>query len=174
MQKLKFRNIIIAVCFLGITSYSFAVPQQKHINVFELAVKGTPQQLKDAVKNGANFNIEIPSFESESQIHINIEALEWIGEQATPLHYAASYNRNPKSIKFLISLGLNVNKEFFSGNTIFGNPISCAVRNQNIEAIYELLKAGANPDSYSNDGNYTYGTLLHVIAIQYKNNYPVT
>lgn len=49
----------------------------------------------------------------------------------TPLHTAAAKNHNPESIKFLLSLGLDVNAPAEAGNTVLETPLTCAVRNKN-------------------------------------------
>jgi len=97
---------------------------EENLNVFKLAETGTPKQLKNAVKNGVNFNVE-RNFEDEDE-----HSLFDYGE--TPLHRAAYYNNNADSINFLISQGLNVNAEASSGNSNFGTPLYCAVSNGNI------------------------------------------
>ncbi len=129
---------------------------EENLNVFKLAETGTPKQLKNAVKNGVNFNVE-RNFEDEDE-----HSLFDYGE--TPLHRAAYYNNNADSINFLISQGLNVNAEASSGNSNFGTPLYCAVSNGNIDAVIELLKAGANPNSYSSDGN-----MFQILALDNKN-----
>ncbi len=150
MKKILF--VFLSLCLIFTECFA------EEIDVFKLAENGTPKQLQEAINKGANVNVK--------------EGLDF--GYKTPLHYAASYNHNPKSINFLISKGLDVNDVFYEGNIIFGTPLTCAIRNKNIDAVYELLKAGADPNSFSNDGNYTYGTPLHVIAMKYKDNYSVT
>lgn len=131
----------------------------ENFDVFKLAETGTPKQLKDAVKSGANFNItrniwDYPEANSDG----------WLFDYGeTPLHRAAYYNKNADSIKFLISQGLNVNADASSGNMFMGTPLSCAIMNGNIDAAIELLKAGANPNSYSSDGN-----MFQMIALNDK------
>ena len=123
---------------------------------------------------GADFNVKRSMSEfydneiDEAEID-KIDSLFFYDE--TPLHHAAAYNHNPDSIKFLISLGLDVNAEAShggsAGNT--GTPLSCAIENKNIEAVKVLLDSGANPNSeiynYALSGGY-----FHLIAMDYKNN----
>lgn len=137
---------------------------------YELAKIGTPEELRAAVNLGVNFKVE-RAVEDE----INAE----FGNGETPLHYAAYYNRNPESIRFLIEQGLDVNAGFYSGNAFWGDVLSLAVISRNINAIYELLRHGANQNSWSNimigDDYYAYsGSPLHIIAAQYKDDYSVT
>lgn len=129
---------------------------EESLDVFKLAETGTPKQLKNAVKNGVNFNVERNLDDDDEH------SLFDYGE--TPLHRAAYYNKNADSINFLISQGLNVNAEASSGNSNLGTPLSCAVSNGNIDAVIELLKAGANPNSYSSEGN-----MFQIIALDNKN-----
>ena len=130
-------------------------------NVYLLARNGTPEQLKAARKRGANFNV--------SRSFSDGDDTEILDEGETPLHIAAMYNRNAGSIKFLISQGLDVNALATSGNAMFETPLSLALRNKNIIAVKELLRAGANPHSYANNGNYFMGGAFHIVASEYKN-----
>ena len=128
---------------------------EENFDVFKLAETGTPKQLKNAMKNGVNFNVERNLNDDDEH------SLFDYGE--TPLHRAAYYNKNADSISFLISQGLNVNAEASSGNVFLGTPLSCAVTSGNIDAAVELLKAGANPNSYSSDGN-----MFQIVALDDK------
>ncbi|MBQ8693396.1 MAG: ankyrin repeat domain-containing protein, partial [Synergistaceae bacterium] len=123
---------------------------------------------------GADFNVKRSMSEfydneiDEAEID-KIDSLFFYDE--TPLHHAAAYNHNPDSIKFLISLGLDVNAEASEGGSAgnTGTPLSCAIENKNIEAVKVLLDSGANPNSeiynYALSGGY-----FHLIAMDYKNN----
>ena len=107
MRKLLALIYIISYVFAA----QFPTQAQKRINtddeLFTLAETGTPDQLKEAVAKGADFNVVRYGFSAE-EAGINTE--DWLfynGE--TPLFRAAYYNHNSESIRFLISLGLNVN-----------------------------------------------------------------
>jgi ankyrin repeat protein len=148
---------------------------------YELAKTGTPEELKAAVNAGVVFNVKISEFDENSlNFNINYE----FGNDETPLHRAAYYNRNPESIRFLIEQGLDVNAGFYSGNAFWGDVLSLAVISRNINAIYELLRHGADQNSWSNiwsnittgddDGDTYSGSPLHIIAAWYKDDYSVT
>ena len=131
---------------------SFACFAEK-IDVFKLAENATPEQLQEAVARGADFNVERYGARAE-EAGINTD--NWLfynGE--TPLFRAAYYNNNPKSIRFLISLGLNVNTyaDYGGSGGFGGTPLSCAIKAGNIGAVQELLKAGANPNAFCKDDN---------------------
>lgn len=159
------KKILFSVFILVLDMISLCIAEG--IDVFWLSQKGTPAQLKEALDNGANFNISRRVDEvADTDIH---DLLFDSGE--TPLHHAASYNRNPESIKFLISLGLDVNAMAGSGQSVIETPLSCAIRNKNIEAAKELLKAGANPNSYSSQGYSSAGSPLDIVAIEYNGDY---
>lgn len=118
----------------------------EEIDVFWLADKGTPQQLQEAAEHGAKFNVK-RSISLEEDEDIDTEG--WLfayGE--TPLHRAAFYNRNPESIRFLISQGLDVNAEASDGGSgsYPETPLICALQKNTVDVIRELLKDGANPN----------------------------
>ena len=139
------------------------------IDVFKIAESGTTKELRQAVSKGAKFNVERDL--GDKEVDFDSESLLFdYGD--TPLHHAAMYNHNPQSIAFLISQGLDVEAKASSGNTVLENPLSCAVRNKNVEAVKALLEGGANPNSYSAVGNSA-GTSFHVIAIEYKDDHSV-
>lgn len=131
--------------------------------VFFLARNGTPKQLKEARKKGANFNVTRKAYDYEADERRYAEEFEF-GE--TPLHIAAMYNRNAVSMKFLISQGLDINATASSGNTIMETPLSCAIKSRNISAVKELLKAGADPHIWSTGNN---GSAFHIVASEYRN-----
>ena len=158
-MKSKFA-VIIAVC---VTLFAAVTAEAGEIDVFLLARNGTSQQLKEALKMGANFNVSRKAYDYEKEEEHYTDTFEY-GE--TPLHLAAMYNTNSGVIKFLIEQGLDVNAVATSGNTIFETPLSCAVKNRNIDAVRELLKAGADPNSASSGNN---GSMFHVVASEYKN-----
>ena len=134
----------------------------EEIDVFWLSEKGTLAQLQDALKNGAKFNVT----DDET------------GE--TPLHRAATSNKNPESIKFLIEQGIDVNaskmETYGASNADYDTPLSLAIRNRNIEAVKELLKAGADPKitskgySASLEDNIL-GNAFQIVAAEYRNDY---
>ena len=127
---------------VGQSGYSSTTPSTQGIDVFELARTGTPEQMREAVKLGANFNIE--RFHALDDDSYSIHEY-----QETPLHRAATHNRNPESIRFLISQGLNLNALASSGgsNGEGGTPLSYAIEAKNIVALRELLQAGADPNA---------------------------
>ena len=135
------------------------------IDVFKLARTGTPEQLREAVRRGAKFNV------ARNYSDIEDEDNELFDNSETPLHHAAFYNHNPESIRFLISQGLDVNASASSGMSTIGNPLSCAIKGKNVEAVKELLKAGADPNSWTQEGSYTLaGSPFHLLAILYTDN----
>ena len=87
-------------------------------------------------------------------------------DSATPLHIAAARNPNPESIRYLLSLGLDVNAEAEAGNTVHETPLTCAIRNKNnLQVINELLKAGADTDVWNSGNNYS---SFHLVASECK------
>lgn len=143
------------------SGYSSITPSTREIDVFELARTGTPEQMREAVRNGANFNVSI----SASDIADIPNAPDLMFDYGnTPLHYAASYNKNPEVISFLISQGLDVNAEASMG-AFSGTPLSCAIENKNSTAIVELLRGGANPNLWTSGGDS-----LHILATKYSTN----
>ena len=93
------------------------------IDVFALAEHGTPEKLQKAVLEGANFNVKSDLDDGGKNLDFDSIIFDY-GD--TPLHHAAMYNHNHASIKFLVSLGLDVNAKASSGNTIIADPLSCA------------------------------------------------
>ena len=128
----------------------------RNIDAFKLAATGTPEQLRDAVRRGADFNVET-DIDSDSDF-----------EGYTPLHEAAAKNRNPGTIDFIVSQGLDVNAEASHGNLILITPLSSAVSYENTEAVKALLKLGANPNKYSSSGN-----MFQILATSNSSNYDV-
>lgn len=137
---------------------------------YELAKTGTPDELRAAVNAGVNFNVKISEFYDNGEL--NPDVSYEFGNGETPLHYAAYYNHNPESIRFLIEQGLDVNGGFSAGNAIWGDVLSLAVINKNIGVIYELLRHGADPKTTLHYNGI--GTPLHVIAARYKEASSVT
>lgn len=135
-------NILVELSALIIASLfvheAHALTRQEQLNLsraFNLATSGTPEELRQAVNQGVNFNVETHlNFNDDGEFE-SIEDLgdydEYYFDTATPLHAAASRNYNPESIRFLLSLGLDVNALAAAGNTIFETPLTCAVRNKN-------------------------------------------
>ncbi|MBQ9594962.1 MAG: trypsin-like peptidase domain-containing protein [Synergistaceae bacterium] len=132
-------------------------------DAFLLARNGTPEQLKKARKKGVIFNVSRKFYDFETDEEHYTEEFDF-GE--TPLHLAAMHNRNAESIRFLISQGLDVNAEAGSGNTVMETPLSCAVKKRNINAVKELLKAGADPHIWSTGNN---SSMFHIVASEYRN-----
>ena len=168
----------ISVCFVeavvgtataASTAPSKAKTQEEiEIDVFKLVEKGTPTQLRKALRNGAKFNTErtITDF-----TNVEIPDDYWPFDTAeTPLHRAASFNHNPESIKFLIRQGLDVNATADVGNYASITPLACAIYAKNIPAIKELLKAGADPNAWTPIGYNFLGTPFHIVAFEYGDN----
>lgn len=132
-----------------------------------LLKKGTPTQLKAALKAGVKFNVErnISDFDDYSEVDDRYWPFD-TGE--TPLHRAAFYNHNPKSIKFLIDQGLDVNATASVGLYASISPLACALSSENIAAVKELLKAGADPNSWIEGGFSFVGTSFHIITFDYS------
>lgn len=118
------------------------------IDVFELSKRGTPSQLKEALKAGAVFNVS-RDYHGEEEDG-DYEAQERIFDMGeTPLHLAAAYNPNPDSIKFLVSQGIDVNEDGSEGNGTSGTALSCAMWHNNYKAAKALLECGADPNQWS-------------------------
>jgi ankyrin repeat protein len=99
---------------------------------FELCGTGTPKQVEEAIKNGA----DIKSVDEEGN---------------TPLMYAASNNHNPEIITALIKNGASVDDRDEDSWT----PLMFAARyNTNPEIISTLVKNGASVDD-KNEGSWT-------------------
>jgi ankyrin repeat protein len=76
---------------------------------------------------------------------------------ATPLHWAAAYNKNPEILTLLIKAGADVNATAVNGST----PLQDAVWfNKNPEVTTLLIKAGADVNAKDNKGY----TPLHFAA----------
>ena len=182
MQKIMIQNDMAARVPDSATVHAPAQKPLRTMNPYELAKTGTPDELIEAVRAGVNFNVEVKEFGENGEL--NPDFSYEFGYNETPLHYAAYYNRNPESIRFLLELGLAVNAEFYSGNSFMGDCLSLAVASKNLNAIRELLRHGANPNTWSNiwineeeytEEEYSYlGSPLHIIASRYKDNYSVT
>lgn len=157
----KVKRLLLTILIL---SFIVSPCVADEIDVFWLVDRGTPAQLKEALDKGAKFNVKrsISDFDNLDDMDVN----GWLCEyNETPLHRAAAYNKNPEVIKFLIEQGLDVNAEGYMGHSVI-TPLSCAVEKKNVEAIKELLKAGANSSVYISS---RIPTPLHFIAVQYKN-----
>ena len=156
---------IIALCTVcGAEALSLA-ERLNFSRAFELAAAGTPEQLRQAVSEGVNFNVEkYLIFDEDDNLVLNDldYDIDYEFDSSTPLHAAAARNRNPESIRFLISLSLDVNAIAAAGNTIDETPLTCAIRNKNnIQVITELLNAGAAPDAWNSGDNYS---VFHLVA----------
>ena len=119
-----------------------SVAESKNIDVFSLAENGTLRQLRQALSTGAVFN----------QQHDDGE---------TPLHRAASSNKDADAINFLIEQGLDVNS-VWTTKTSF-TPLLLSVNNGNVEAALELLRNNATPNYIDND---SCSILQHLIMIE--------
>ena len=162
------KKLLFIALFLSV-SVGFA----EEIDVFKLAEKGTPAQLKAALKNGAKFNVErkIDDFDDYNDVNDDYWPFDF-GE--TPLHRAAYYNHNPESIKFLIEQGIDINATADVGNSASITPLACALWAKNIEAVKELLKNGADPNAWIAGGYNFVGTSFHIVAFDYDDNLSIT
>ena len=158
MKKL----LLLALCF------SVSICFAEGIDVFKLVEDGIPEQLQQALKSGAGFNIQhnIPDLDN---LEVNPDYWPFDSGE-TPLHRAAAYNHNPESIKFLIGQGLDVNAVASVGNNATLTPLACALFSQNNVAAKELLKAGANPNAWTAGGYDFVGTPFHIVAVEYDDN----
>ena len=158
MKKLLFTFFILCL--------SFSISLAEEIDVFKLAEKGTPKQLKEALNHGAKFNVtrNVSEFNDFPEIEDDYWPFDH-GE--TPLHRAATYNHHPGSIKFLLKQGLDIEATASVGNSASLSPLACALWNKNIVAVKELLKNGANPNAWIVGDYYFIGTPLHIVAFIY-------
>ena len=160
---------ITVLCAVHADGIELTAEQRNISRAFRLAAEGTPEQLKQAVSEGLNFNVESELIFDEDDNPVLDELkydIDYEFDSATPLHAAAAKNPNPESIKFLLSLGLDVNAEAESGNTVLETPLTCAIRNKNnINVINVLLQAGADPDASNSDPNYS---VFHLVASECK------
>lgn len=158
-MKMNLQKIFWLVGIILVFSFSEA-QSGVSVNVFELSKRGTPAQLKEAVKSGAVFSVT-RDYDSEDEENFDEERIfSW---SETPLHLAAAYNPNPESVKFLVSLGLDVNQSGEEGNGISGTPLSCALWHDNYAAAKALLESGADPNQWSMIWFYC-GTPFHDAA----------
>jgi len=121
-------------------------------NFFDICKSGTPEQIADAIKHGANVNV------------VETEQNNYTGY--TPLMIAAQYNANPDVIMELLNAGANVNAENNIGGGI--TPLMYAMLNRNPVVAEELIVAGANV----NARDYSSGTAL-MDAAQNRNDLPI-
>ena len=160
LKKILF--VFISLCLIFTECFA------EEIDVFKLAEKGTPEELKNALKHGAKFNVSRDIYDFDNFDDDYWPDYYWpfdTGE--TPLHRAAACNHNTKSIKFLIEQGLDVNAIASVGLYASLDPLACAIFNKNIVAIKELLKAGANSNSIIEGGLNFVGTSFHIMAFDY-------
>ena len=123
---------------------------KRKIEIFRLAEIGSPQELRDAVRRGADFNIKITSPYGEDMPEYDTLKGTSYPYNDTPLHHAVLHNKNIESINFLLSLGLDINACAESEGTdgSGGTPLSCALEKNNINTAIAILNAGANPNAY--------------------------
>ena len=166
MRRNIFRiAIIIALCAVHGAEALSPTEQLNLSRAFTLAEIASPEQLKQAVAEGINFNIERHLNFDDDDDYGWYEVYEF--DTMTPLHAAAIKNHNPESIRFLLSLGLDVNALAETGNTISETPLVCAISNKNnIQVINALLSAGADPKAWGSGNNYS---VFHLIASECRN-----
>ena len=124
-----------------------------NIDVFRLSENGTLKELREALKEGADFNVSRNGFSMSDDINSDSWSL-YYDYGITPLHHAAAFNHEPLSLRFIISQGLDVNAEAYSGaaGRVSDTPLSLAIRHKNSRAVSILLESGADADSYCGDG----------------------
>ena len=161
--------VFIAVCMSQSADAANITEQQNISRVFELAKTASPEQLRQAVKDGYNFKAERHfDYDDEDTDDDGTEEYDEMDalDNLTPLHIAAAFNHNHESIKYLLSLGLDVNANAEAGNIAAATPLSLAVGKKNFPAMKELLKAGADPHAWCNDVD---STILHLVISEYTN-----
>ena len=99
-------------------------------NLFDLAPRGTPEQVQAAINAGAKIDDRDP-----------------VG--ATPLMRAAAWNKNPDVITTLLNAGAKIDHKDIFGETPL---MLAAFYNENPAVIMTLLNAGADPTIKSGDG----------------------
>lgn len=152
MQKIMIQDDMTAR--LTASTVETSAPARKPLktrNPYELAKTGTPDELREAVRAGVVFNVKISEFDENS---LNFDINYEFGNDETPLHRAAYYNHNPESIKFLVSLGLDINAYAWNGaaGRYGGSPLFFAIQNENLDAIEALLDKGADLNDYGGAG----------------------
>ena len=116
----------LMMILLCLAMISFAFPR----DIFEIARKGTPEEMKAAIETGADIAARRDG--------------GW-----TPLHDAAMENTNPEVIATLIKAGADIAARAEYGLT----PLhTAAARNESPEVLLVLLKLGANPKARDKDG----------------------
>lgn len=168
MRHNIFGILIVIMAFCAVSGAEAITPAEQLAvsRAITLAETASPEQLQHAVNSGIDFNVQRhPDFDSDDP-YFGYWEDDYNFEYMTPLHSAASKNPNPKSIRYLLSLGLDVNASAAAGNTIHETPLTCAIRNKNnIHVINELLDAGASPDVWNSGNNYS---ALHLVASECK------
>ena len=118
MRKI-FLSLLICVLFA-----SPALAAMSDEDFIELSLRGTLQQIQEAIRNGANVN-----------------ARERLGDSIiTPLNRAAAGNLNPEVIRVLIEAGADVNER----GAFECTPLFSAIYNPNLEVMIALIEAGAD------------------------------
>jgi ankyrin repeat protein len=104
--------------------------EKRTTDFFELVETGTPIQVQEAIKAGADLKAQA-------------------NYGRTPLMAAARYNQNPKVITVLLAAGADVN----ALNIFGGTPLMYAAEyNPNPDVITTLLRAGADAKAKDNAG----------------------
>ncbi|SHN65631.1 Ankyrin repeat-containing protein, partial [Desulfovibrio litoralis DSM 11393] len=124
----KLFSIVISVLLVSLllSVSAFAMSDEDFI---QLCKKGTLEEVKKAIANGANVNAK------------DID-------DRTALMRAVYSNPSPDVIAELIKAGADVNAKDINDNTV----LSHAVDNSNPEVIKELIKAGSNINAKSVHG----------------------
>jgi ankyrin repeat protein len=112
--------------------------------LFDLAMKGTPQQVQAAIARGADVNAVSHN------------------DYMTPIILAACHNPNPDVVVALVKAGADVNAQDISGRTAL---MYCAKLHKS-EVIRILLEAGAKVNIQAHDG------WTALMSAAYSNRYP--
>jgi ankyrin repeat protein len=131
------RKFLVVFCILF---YSNCVIGQKTLDVFDIARKGTVEQVKEALKENPNsFNV--------------------VNEDGYSPLVLACYKGNNEVAKLLIETGSDIN-----GKSKMGTPLMAAVVNGNLEIVKLLLSKKVDVD-FANKNGIT--ALMY--AVQFQN-----
>ena len=125
-----FRLMLLSVCVLACGGMGAADDAERFRNLFELAARGSADEVSAAISQKANILIRSTN-------------------GGSALMFAAKYNPDPGVIKVLIKAGLDVNEQDLDLDT----PLTYAARNNaHSEVIAALLDAGAKINARNKAG----------------------